>query len=133
MLRNVAPATPKKERCTNVVFENCSFFGNDPTNANRFGFRLRYTDNVVMDSCVFKNFYNAGRMTLSSNDNTFRNCEFSFSRHMGVMWTMTGETNSTPSNRNTFENCLFKDNNQGSLASVADIYLQWGGYNTIKD
>jgi hypothetical protein len=133
MFKNVAPATPEKERCTSIMLENCSFFGNAPTDSTKFGFRLRYADNVVMQSCVFKNFYNAGRVTLSSNNNTFYNCEFSSSRLGGIFWTITGETSSTPSQRNTFENCLFKDNNQASSASISDIYLQWGGYNTIKD
>lgn len=132
MFKNLAP-TPAKEICRNVIFENCSFRGNAPTTSTKFGARLRYTDNVTFRECVFDNFYQNVVISLSSNDNTFENCEFLNSRVQSVVNWISGETSSTPSNQNQFWNCLFKDSNQSSTASIADINFQWGDRNTIDN
>lgn len=132
MFRNLAP-TPAKETCRNIVFENCSFRGNAPTNSARYGTRIRYSDNITFKECVFDNFYQNAVISLSSNDNVFDNCQFLNARvQAAVNWVAT-ETSSTPSAQNQFLNCLFKDSNQSSTASIADINLQWGGRNTIDN
>jgi Right handed beta helix region len=132
MFRNLAP-TPAKETCRNIVFENCSFRGNAPTNSARYGTRIRYSDNITFKECVFDNFYQNAVISLSSNDNVFENCQFLNSRVQSVVNWVATETSSTPSAQNQFLNCLFKDSNQSSTASIADINFQWGGRNTIDN
>lgn len=132
MFRNLAP-TPAKETCRNIVFENCSFRGNAPTDNAKFGARIRYSDNITFKECVFDNFYQNVVLSLLSNDNVFENCQFVNSRVASVVNYVAGETASTPSAQNQFLGCLFKDSNQSSTASIADINLQWGGRNTIDN
>lgn len=132
MFRNLAP-TPAKETCRNIVFENCSFRGNAPTNDARYGARIRYSDNITFKECVFDNFYQNAVISLSSGDNIFENCQFLNSRVQAAVNWVNGETSSTPNAQNQFLGCLFKDSNQSSTASIADVNFQWGGRNTVDN